>query len=91
MGLVEGPDVHEGGLGQVVAGTFANPVEGADRLLQRRGHSREAREHLGHEEGLAQEALDLAGPGHGELVVLRQLVHAENSDDVLQVAVALKD
>ena len=42
-------------------------------------------------EGLRQEALDLAGAGDGELVVLGELVHAEDGDDVLQALVALQD
>jgi hypothetical protein len=46
---------------------------------------------FGDEERLREEALDLAGAGHGELVVLGELVDAENRDDVLQVLVALQD
>jgi len=42
-------------------------------------------------EGLGKELLDLAGAGDRELVVFRQLVHAENRDDVLQVFVALQE
>src|SRR3546814_16322646 len=38
---------------------------------------------LGHVEGLGEELLDLPRPGHGDLVVLRELVHAEDRDDVL--------
>src|SRR3982751_6987329 len=41
--------------------------------------------HLRHAERLAQEALDLARAEYCELVLGRQLVHAENRDDVLQV------
>ena len=49
------------------------------------------RKHFGHRERLAQEPLNLAGAEHCELVVGRKLVHAENSDDVLQILVALED
>ena len=42
-------------------------------------------------EGLRQEALDLAGARDGQLVLFRELVHAEDGDDVLQLLVALQD
>ena len=45
----------------------------------------------GDEERLREEALDLAGARDGELVVLGELVHAEDGDDVLEVLVALQD
>ena len=45
----------------------------------------------GDEEGLREEALDLAGARDDELVVLAELVHAEDGDDVLQVLVLLED
>jgi hypothetical protein len=44
----------------------------------------------GDEEGLRQELLDLAGAGDDLLVVLAELVHAEDGDDVLQILVALE-
>ncbi|MEZ5287021.1 MAG: hypothetical protein R2712_19890 [Vicinamibacterales bacterium] len=50
-----------------------------------------ARELRGHEEGLREEPLNLAGAGHGAPVFLGQLVDAEDGDDVLQVLVALQD
>ena len=49
-----------------------------------------AREDLRHMEGLGQEALDLASARHGQLVLLTQLVHAQNGNDVLQVLVVLQ-
>ena len=48
-------------------------------------------EHLGDVEGLGQEALDLARPGHDELVLFRELLHAEDRDDVLQRLVGLQN
>ena len=50
-----------------------------------------AGEGLGHAERLGEELLDLARAGHRELVVLRQLVHAQDRDDVLEVLVPLED
>src|SRR6266508_4693804 len=46
---------------------------------------------LGHVERLRQEALDLAGPVDQGPVLLRQLVDAEDRDDVLELVVALED
>ena len=46
---------------------------------------------LGHEERLTEEPLDLAGPGHGEFVFLGKFVHTEDRDDVLKIAIALKN
>src|SRR5207253_3102590 len=43
------------------------------------------------EERLRQELLNLARTRHRQLVVFRQLVDAENRDDVLQVLVALQN
>ena len=42
-------------------------------------------------EGLGQEALQLAGAGHDQLVLFGQLVHAQDRDDVLQRLVGLQD
>eukprot|EP00962_Isochrysis_galbana_P031658 scaffold10307_cov120-Isochrysis_galbana.AAC.5 len=47
------------------------------------------RKDLGHVEGLREEALDLAGACDGHLVVLGELVHAEDGDDILQRLVVL--
>ena len=66
-------------------------LEGADRLRQLHVPAGDAGELLGHEEGLGQELLDLPGPLDEDLVLLRQLVHTEDGDDVLQVLVALED
>jgi hypothetical protein len=54
-------------------------------------HAGDAGELLGHEEGLAEEALHAAGAAHGELVLLAQFIHAQDGDDVLQFLVALQD
>ena len=69
----------------------ADLLEAADRLGQRRELARLAGERLGHEERLRQEPLDPAGAVHDLLVLLAQLVDAEDGDDVLQLAVALED
>src|SRR5262245_24626155 len=80
----------EGLLGQVVVLALDDLAEAADGLGQRNVDALESRELLGDVERLRQEALDLAGARHREFVVFRQLVHAEDGDDVLQVFVALQ-
>ena len=89
--LLDGADVHERLVGQVVPLAVAELVEGADGVRARDVDAREAGELLGDEERLREEALDLAGAADDELVFFRQLVDAEDGDDVLQVAVALED
>ena len=49
-----------------------------------------AGEGLGHREGLGEELLDAPGPVYGELVLVAQLLHAQNGDDVLELPVALE-
>lgn len=42
-------------------------------------------------EGLREETLDLTGSGDSELIFFRQLVHTQNSDNVLKGLVVLED
>src|ERR1019366_3297201 len=49
-----------------------------------------AGELLGDEEGLGKELLDFAGAGDDELVLVGELVDAENGNDVLEILVALQ-
>mmetsp|Transcript_51522 Transcript_51522/g.154011 ORF Transcript_51522/g.154011 Transcript_51522/m.154011 type:complete len:576 (-) Transcript_51522:12-1739(-) len=84
-------DHVEGKLRDVVAGAREHLLEVADGGLQVHERAGSAREDLGHEEGLREEAHDLAGTRHGELVLLAQLVHAQDRDDVLQRLVVLQD
>src|SRR5450755_1526946 len=90
-GLVDAADHVERLLGKRIAFAVGDHLEAADRFLQRHVLALGAGEHLGDEEGLAEEALDLAGAGDGELVFRRELVHAEDGDDVAQLLVALQD
>lgn len=46
-------------------------------------------EDLSNMEGLRQEALDLAGTGNSQLVLLAELIHTQNGNDILQVLVVL--
>src|SRR5664279_1850839 len=65
--------------------------ERLDGLLDRHERSLHARELLGHERVLRQEALDASRPADDDLVLLGEFVDAENRDDVLQFPVTLQD
>ena len=49
-----------------------------------------ASEDLSHMEGLGKESLDLPCTSHCQLVFLRQLIHTQDGNDVLQVLVVLQ-
>src|SRR6185312_3647920 len=83
-------DHVEGLLGQRVELAGDDALEAADGVLERHDLAILPGEHLGNVEGLRQEALHLARPVDRELVLFRQLVHAEDGDDVLQLLVALQ-
>src|ERR1700681_4714349 len=88
--LLDGADHIEGRLRQMVVLAVAQALEAADRIGEIDEYARRTGEHLGDMEGLRQEALDLAGARDGDLVLLRQFVHAEDRDDVLERLVALE-
>src|SRR5688572_12330428 len=77
-------------LGQLVALAVHDHLETLDGVLQRYVLARRAGKVLRHRERLRQEALDLAGARHRELVLGRELVHAQDRDDVAQLLVALQ-
>src|SRR6266545_1474992 len=91
LGLLDPAHVEERLLRQVVVVAAGQCVEGGDGLLQRYGLAGHPGELLGHVERLRQEALDLAGAVDGDPVLLRQLVDAQDRDDVLELVVALED
>src|SRR2546425_10605188 len=77
--------------GQLVELTLDQSLEPLDGVLELHVLARPTGERLAHEEGLRKELLDPARSRHGHLVLLRELVHAEDGDDVLEIAVALED
>src|SRR3954453_19716660 len=81
----------EGLLGVVVVFALRDLVERLDRVLDVDVRARLAGELLGRVHVLAEEALDAPRSGDGELVLLGELVDAEDGDDVLQVVVLLQD
>ena len=88
--LLDAADVEERLLGHLVELAVDDRLEALDGLGDRHVLALEAGEHLGDEERLREEALDLAGPVHREAVLLGQLVETEDGDDVLQLLVALQ-
>src|SRR3954453_21692866 len=89
--VVDGALEQEGGLRDVVVLAVEDLGEAADRLGDRHVRARRARELLGHVERLREEALDAPRAAHDELVLVGELVDAEDGDDVLQLLVALQD
>src|SRR4249920_282519 len=85
--VLDRADQVEGLLRQVVVLAGEHGLEAADRVLELHVLAGRAGERLGHVERLAQEPLDLAGPLDDDLVVVGELVHAEDGDDVLEVLV----
>src|SRR4029450_4161191 len=81
--VVDGADHVKGLLGEVVVLALDDLAEPAAGCGGGTVPALEAGELFGDVEGLRQEALDLARSRHRDLVVLRQLVHAEDGDDVL--------
>lgn len=70
--------------------TAEDALEALDGLLEGHQFAQVASENLSHLEGLGKETLDLTGAGDGQFVLLRQLVHTQNGNDVLQGLVVLK-
>lgn len=70
--------------------TVKDVLEALDSFLEGHQLSHVAGEDLGHLEGLGQETLDLAGARHGQFVLLRQLIHTQDGNDILQGFVVLR-
>lgn len=66
-------------------------LEGADRLLQRDELTLVAGEDLRDLERLRHETLDLTRALDSELVLFRQLVHTQDSNDILERLVVLEN
>lgn len=69
--------------------TTKDALEALDGFLQGHQFTQMASEDLSHLEGLGQETLDLASAGHSKFVLFRQLIHTQNSNDILQRFVVL--
>src|SRR3954452_6445230 len=89
--LVDAALHEERRLRQLVVLAVDDLLEGAHRVVDRDVRARRAGERLGDVERLRQEALDLARALHRHLVLVGELVDAEDRDDVLELLVALQD
>src|SRR5665647_3183495 len=89
--FLDAADHEEGLLRQVVALAVHYVLETPHSVGQWHVLAGHAGELLGDVEGLREEALDLAGALDHDLVLVGELVHAQDGDDVLQLAVALED
>src|SRR2546421_6723290 len=89
--LFDCADHVEGLFGEVVVLAVDDLLEAAYGVGDLDELALEARELLGDEEGLREEALNLARARDYKLVLLGQFVEAEYGDDVLKVFVALQD
>src|SRR5690242_13251024 len=91
LDVVEATAHEERLLGDVVVLAVRDLGERLDRVGQRHGRALDAGELLGDVGVLRQEPLDATGPVDEDLVLLGELVDAEDRDDVLQLLVALED
>src|SRR6476619_272780 len=78
--LIDAALEEEGLLGDVVVLALEDLVEATDRVLERHILAVATGEHRGDEDRQRQEALELAGPGDRQAVVVGELVHAEDRD-----------
>ena len=78
-------------LGQTVELAGQDLLETLDGVLKLHETTTTASEHLSDVERLGHETLGLAGTGHGQLVVLGQLIHTKNGNDILETLVVLEE
>lgn len=70
--------------------THQDLFEALDRFLQWHQLACMASENLRYLEGLGEKSLDLTSTCHCQLILLRQLIHPQNSNDVLEGLVVLE-
>ena len=89
--LFDRTDEQECRLGKVIALAVDDLAEPMDRVVERYVCTLDARELLGYEERLRQESLDLTGTLDEDLILVRQLVHAHDGDDIHEFLISLED
>merc|ERR1739844_291380 len=88
--LINVADHVEGNLGKVIVLAGQDGLEARDGLVNGDKFAGVVGENLSDLERLGEESLDLPGPGHLDLVLLGQLVHTEDSNDILERLVVLE-
>lgn len=89
--LSDGTDEVEGVLVKVVVLAIEDSLESLEGVLQVDELTLHVGENLSDLERLGQETLDLTGTVHSELVILRQLIHTQDSNNILKILVGLQD
>lgn len=70
--------------------TSKNALEPFDGILKGHQLAQVSSEDLGHLKGLGQESLDLTSTSYSQLILLRQLIHTQDSNNILQRLVILQ-
>jgi len=91
LDIVDTSNHVEGVLGDVVVLTLEDLLESGDSLLEGDKTTLNTGENVGDSERLGHESLDLTGTLDSELVLLGQLVHTKNGNDILERLVRLQD
>mmetsp|Transcript_20622 Transcript_20622/g.35423 ORF Transcript_20622/g.35423 Transcript_20622/m.35423 type:complete len:548 (+) Transcript_20622:132-1775(+) len=81
----------EGTLWKIVIASADNLLESLDGILKAHELSSGTSENLSNMEWLTHELLNLTGPAHNKLIILRQLIHTKNGNDILQSLVILEE
>ena len=89
--ILDGTDVKERTLRILIHLTIDDRLEALDGISERYISARDTGELLTDEERLAQEVTDLTCTVYGHLILLGQLFHTEDGDDILQLLVLLED
>ena len=90
LGIFNRTDIQERLLRQIVDLTVQDGVEALDGLFDRNHDSFDTCELFGDGKRLGKEALYPAGTVHDQLVLVREFIHTQNGDDVLQFIVMLQ-
>ena len=88
-GGVEVTSHVEGRFGVIVTSTVQQGAEGVNGVLEFDENTWVAGEDLRHVEWLRKETFDLTCTSDGKLVLFGQIVHTQDSDDILQGSVVL--
>ena len=88
--IVDGTCHQEAALRNLVALAVQNHTEATQGLLQRNIASRHTGKLLCYREALGQETLYLTCPVYRLLILLVQLIHTHDGDDILQLFVSLQ-
>ena len=88
--LIDGSDIEKGCFRIGIHLSVNDGLKAADCFFYRHIFARNASKVLSHMEGLGQESLNLSGTAYCQLVLIRELLHTQNCDDILQLFVFLK-